>query len=69
VSRALGDDAALEGEFASALQEAHNAVERSDRKTFSASPDDYSWRAEVDALQHELTQLESEQGLVPQAKE
>jgi len=69
ISRALGEAAVLENEFSSALQEAHSAVERSDRTTFSASPSDNLWRAEVDAIQHELTQLESEQGLIPQTKE
>ncbi len=66
---AIEQSAALEGQFTSELQEAQHAVERSDRTTFSASPGNNPWRAEVDALQRELTQLESEQGLVPQAKE
>jgi serine/threonine protein kinase len=69
VSQSLGEAAALEGEFSRELREAHRAVQRSDRTTFSASPSDNPWRAEVDAIQQDLTQLESEQSLVPQPKE
>lgn len=66
---AVDEATALEGEYASDVQSAQQAIERSDRETFSALPDADPWRSEVADLQRRIIELESQQGLIPQTKE
>ncbi|MEX2092946.1 MAG: serine/threonine-protein kinase [Pirellulales bacterium] len=55
----------LDSNYEYQLEAAREAVQRSDTKSSFVAPGDDPWTREVETIRHELSELESEQGLSP----